>query len=184
MNVRPNRRLLQVMILGLALALGLSACLGLTTTPGTVSTISIIGNPSGLSPTPTAPAYLVGAWVSENTPLAASGNITVFVTFHHGQLPQPGGQVSLYFHYQNGGGIDALNNQGGGQTTDANGLATFNIGFGGLTPNIPIGIDVTVQFPGIPNVTEANATSFTVVSVTPTITPSPINPFPTAGTGG
>jgi hypothetical protein len=180
MNVRPDRRLFQIMLLGLALALGLSACLGLTTTPGTVSTISIT-NPSGLSPTPTAPAYLVGAWVSENTPLAASGHITVFVSFHHGQVPQPGGQVSLYFHYQNGGGIDALNNQGGGQTTDANGLAAFNIGFGGLTPNIPIGIDVTVQFPGIPNVSEANATSFTVVSVTPTITPSPL---PTGGTTG
>ena len=180
MNVRPDRRLFQVMILGLALALGLSACLGLTSTPGAVSTISI-GNPSGLSPTPTAPAYLVGAWVSENTPLAASGHITIFVSFHHGQAPQPGGQVSLYFHYQNGGGIDGLNNQGGGQTTDANGLATFSIGFGGLTPNIPIGIDVTVQFPGIPDVKEANATSFTVVSVTPTITPSPIS---TGGTTG
>jgi hypothetical protein len=180
MNVRPDRRLFQVMLLGLALALGLSACLGLTTTPGTVSTISI-GNPSGLSPTPTAPAYLVGAWVSENTPLAASGHITVFVSFHHGQVPQPGGQVSLYFHYQNGGGIDSLNNQGGGQTTDANGLAAFNIGFGGLTPNLPIGIDVTVQFSGIPDVKEENATSFTVVSVTPTITPSPIA---TGGTGG
>lgn len=180
MNVRPDRRLFQIMLLGLALALGLSACLGLTTTPGTVSTISI-SNPTGLSPTPTAPAYLVGAWVSENTPLSASGHITVFVSFHHGQVPQPGGQVSLYFHYQNGGGIDALNNQGGGQTTDSNGLATFNIGFGGLTPNIPIGIDVTVQFSGIPDVKEENATSFTVVSVTPTITPSPIT---TGGTGG
>ena len=178
MNVPSNRRLLQITMLGLALALGLSACLGLTSTPGTVSTISIKGNPSGLSPTPTAPAYLVGAWVSENTPLAASGNITIFVSFHHGQLPQPGGQASLYFHYQNGGGIDSLNNQGGARTTDANGLATFFIGFGGLTPNLPIGIDVTVQFSGIPDVKEANATSFTVVSVTPTITPSP---FPTGG---
>ena len=174
MNFALNRRLLQIMILGLALALGLSACLGLTTTPGTVSTISINNNPSGLSPTPTAPAYLVGAWVSESTPLSAGGTITVFVMFHHGQLPQEGGHVSLYFHYQNGAGIDALNNQGGGQTTDATGLATFYIRFSGLTPNLPIGIDVTVQFSGIPDIKKENATSFSVVSVAPTITPKPM----------
>ena len=174
MNFLSNRRLLQILMLGLALALGLSACLGLTSTPGTVSTIGISNNSSGLSPTPTAPAYLVGAYVSNNTPNGTSGNVTVFVLFHHGQLPQPGGQVSLYFHYQNGGGIDSLNNQGGARATDANGLATFYIGFGGLTPNIPIGIDVTVQFPGIPDIKKENATSFSVVSLTPTITPSAI----------
>jgi len=169
-----KRRLLQLTLLGLALGLGLSACLGLSTTQNGSATITINNTLTDLSPTPTAPAYLVGAFVSENTPLATSGNIIVYVIFHHGQQPQPGGQVNLYFHYQDGGSVDQLNNQAGTQTTGADGFAQFYIGFSDLPTNTPIGIDVTVHFPGIPDIKEADATSFSVVSLTPTITPSPI----------
>jgi hypothetical protein len=170
----PEYRLMQLAMLGLALGLGLSACLGLSTTQNGSATITINNTFTGLSPTPTAPAYLVGAYVSDSTPTSTSGNIIVYVIFHHGQQPQPGGQVSLYFHYQDGGSVDQLNNQAGTQTTGADGWAKFSIGFGNLPTNTPIGIDVTVHFPGIPDVKEANAASFSVVSLTPTITPSPI----------
>lgn len=174
MKYLPKYRLLQLTMLSLALGLGLSACLGLSTTQSGAATITINNTFTDLSPTPTAPAYLIGAYVSDSTPLSASGNITVFVIFHHGQQPQPGGQVSLYFHYQDGGSVDQLNNQAGAQTTGADGWARFFIGFSGLPTNTPIGIDVTVHFPGIQDIKEANATSFSVVSVTPTITPSAV----------
>src|ERR1043166_4293883 len=102
MKVSSWRRLSQLCVLALALTLALSACLGLDTTPSAQSTISI-GSPTSLSPTPTAPAYLVGAYVNNNTFTSNSGRLIVYVIFHHGQLPQAGGQVSLYFHYENGG---------------------------------------------------------------------------------
>ena len=170
------RRHFQLSMLGLALMLGLSACLGLSSTPNTQATISINNPATNLSPTPTAPAYLVGAYVSNSTPTATSGTITVYVIFHHGQVPQPGGQVNLYFHSVFGGGIDALNNQAGTQTTGPDGFAIFSIGFGGLTSGEPIAIDVTVHFHGIPDITEPNAASFTPVTLTPTGTPSDSTP--------
>lgn len=167
------RRLSQLSLLGLALALGLSACLGLSTTPSAQPTISINNTPGNLSPTPTAPPYLVGAYVSNSTLPSSSGNITVYVIFHHGQQPQAGGQVSLYFHYEGGGGIGGLNDQAGTRTTGADGFATFFIGFSGLPTDMPISIDVTVHFSGIPDIVEKDATSFSVVNLTPSVTPSP-----------
>lgn len=173
-----GHRVSHLAILGLALALGLSACLGLDTTPGTQATISINGNSSNLSPTPTAPAYLVGAYVNNNTPTSTSGNLTIYVIFHHGQVPQAGGQVNLYFHYEDGSPVYQLNNQVGTQTTGADGYAVFSIGFSNLPISTPISIDVTVRFSGIPDLKESDATSFSVVSLTPSVTPSP------QGTGG
>jgi hypothetical protein len=172
MKLSSWRRLPHLCILALALTLSLSACLGLSTTPSAQSTISI-SNPGSLSPTPTAPAYLVGAYVNNNTFTNNSGNLIVYVIFHHGQLPQAGGQASLYFHYENGGGISGLNNQAGAQATGADGFATFKIFFRGLSVGTPISIDVTVTFPGIANITEADATSFTIVNVIPTAFPTP-----------
>ncbi len=176
MNTVFKYRLLQMIALGLILSLGLSACLGLSATPNGQPTITINNTPIGLSPTPTAPAYLVGAYVSNSTLTSTSGSLIVFVIFHHGQQPQPGGKVSLYFHYQDGTPVNQLNNQVGTQTTGPDGWARFFIGFGGLRPNIPIGIDVTVQFPGIPDIKKANAASFSVVNTTPSTTPSPGSP--------
>jgi hypothetical protein len=170
-----SRRLLsRLAIVGLALALGLSACVGLDTTPGAQATINIKSGTSHLSPTPTAPAYLVGAYVSDSTPTSTSGNLTIYVIFHHGQVPQAGGKVNLYFHYQNGGSVSQLNNQVGTQTTGSDGYAVFYVSFSNLPPNIPISIDVTVRFSGIPDIKEADAASFSVVSLTPSVTPSPV----------
>ncbi len=155
------------------LTLGLSACLGLGAAPSTQPTIAINTSPAtDLSPTPTAPAYLVGAFVNNNTFPSSSGNLIVYVIFHHGQLPQAGGVASLYFHYEDGGGIPGLNDQAGGRTTGSDGFAIFYIGFSGIPPNMPISIDVTVQFKGIPNIVEQNATSFSVVNSAPSVTPS------------
>lgn len=174
MNLAAWRRLSYLPIFGLALALGLSACIGLDTTPGTQATISINSTPDSLSPTPTAPPYLVGAYVSNSTVTNGNGSIIVYVIFHHGQQPQAGGKASLYFHYnEDGGGISGLNNQAGTQTTGSDGYATFSIGIRGLQLNTPIGIDVTVRFPGIPNIVKANAASFSVVSSAPTNAPTP-----------
>jgi hypothetical protein len=175
MNVLSWRHLPQFSLLCLALTLGLSACLGLSTTPGAQPTIGI-NNPGTLSPTPTAPAYLVGAYVSNSTVTSASGSITIYVIFHHGQYPQAGGQVSLYFHFEDGGALSDLNDQAGTQTTGADGYATFQIYFNGLPLNRPISIDVTVRFTGIADIVEKDATSFSVVNLIPTVTPTPRRP--------
>jgi hypothetical protein len=169
------RRLSKLSLLCLALTLGLSACLGLDNTPSVQPTIAINTNTDSLSPTPTAPPYLVGAYVNNNTFPSSSGKLIVFVIFHHGQLPQAGGQASLYFHFEDGGGIPELNDQAGGRTTGSDGFATFFIGFSGLPANMPISIDVTVQFHGIPSITEKDAASFSVVNSQPSVTPSAPN---------
>ena len=164
----------QLLTLGLALALGLSACIGLSTTPGDQPTISINSQPSNLSPTPTAPAYLVGAYMNNNTPTSSTGTIIVYVIFHHEQLPQAGGQVSLFFHYNaDGGSVYGLNREAGTKTTGADGYAIFYLGYSNLPFNMPIGIDVTVHFPGIPDIVEKNATGFSLIDLTPSVTPSP-----------
>lgn len=173
MNVSSWRRLTQLSGLCLALILGLSACLDLGTTPSAQSTISI-NSPDNLSPTPTAPAYLVGAYVSNSTLTSSNGNLTVFVIFHHGQLPQAGGRVSLYFHFADGGGLTGLNNNVGSRTTGKDGFAVFPINVRGVPADRPVSIDVTVSFTGIPDITAKDATSFSVVNVvsaTPVTTP-------------
>lgn len=155
--------LFHLTVLGLALPLVVSGCLGVGSKPNGQSTIGIT-NPHNHSPTPTAIPYLVGAFVSDNTFTSTSGSIVVYVVFHHGQLPQSGGQVNLYFHYENGGGIAGLNNQAGTETTGPDGFASFFMNFSGLPPNRPIGIDVRVHFTGMPDIVKKDATSFSVVS--------------------
>jgi hypothetical protein len=167
-----RRYLLFLTAISAFLTLGLSGCLELTST-SPQTTISINDVKPGLSPTPTAPEYLVGAYVSEDTPGMTTGNITVYVIFHHGQLPQPGAQVSLYFHfYASGRGVGQLNNQAGTRTTGSDGWASFPIGFNMLPSDVPVGIDVTVHFAGIPDISKPNATSFTPLNLIPSLTPS------------
>jgi hypothetical protein len=173
MNYSFWRQRCQLSLLGLILVFGLSACVGLNLTPSVQPTVSINNNPGNLTPTPTAPAYLVGATVNNNTFTSTSGTLIVYVAFHHGQLPQAGGRVSLYFHYEGGGGIPGLNNQAGTRTTGSDGFAVFYIGFSGLPTDTPIAIDVTVHFSGIPDIVKKDAASFSVVNVTPSVTPSP-----------
>ncbi|HEY7346741.1 MAG TPA: hypothetical protein VH599_00385 [Ktedonobacterales bacterium] len=173
MNLSSWRRLSQLAAFGLALLLGLSACLDLGTTPGAQATISINNSSNSLTPTPTAPPYKVGAYVSNSTLTNSSGNIIVYVIFHHGQLPQKGGKVSLYFHFENGGGITSLNNQAGTRTTGSDGFASFPISFRGLPANMPISIDVTVRFSGISTIVAKDAASFSIVNIGPSATPSP-----------
>lgn len=173
-----RRHALLLLSLSFLLAAGLSACVGLTASPNPQGTITINNPNPGLSPTPTAPEYLVGAYVSDSTPGSTTGRIMVYVIFHHGQLPQPGAQVSLYFHFYAGGrGVPQLNNQAGTRTTGNDGYASFSIGFSGLPSDVPVGIDVTVHFAGIPDITKPNATSFTPLSLVPTTSP-------TSGKGG
>ncbi len=173
-----RRRALLLFSLSFFLVSGLSACSALTASPNAQGTITITDPNLGLSPTPTAPAYFVGAYVSDSTPGSTTGRITVYVIFHHGQLPQPGAQVSLYFHfYASGRGISQLNNQAGTRTTGNDGWASFSIGFSGLPSDVPVGIDVTVHFAGIPDISKPNATSFTPLNLVPTTSP-------TSGKGG
>jgi hypothetical protein len=168
-----RRHALLLISLGFFLASGLSACVGLTASPNTQGTITISNPNPGISPTPTAPEYLVGAYVSDSTPSMTTGRITVYVIFHHGQLPQAGAKVSLYFHfYASGRGVAQLNNQAGTRTTGSDGWASFSIGFGGLPSDVPIGIDVTVHFAGIPDISKPNATSFTPLDLVPTTAPT------------
>ena len=173
MNQTFRRYVLFLLPLALFLVSGLGACDILTAAPNPQGTISITDPNSGLSPTPTAPSYLVGAYVSEDTPSSTTGRVTVYVIFHHGQLPQAGAKVSLYFHfYSSGRAVPQLNNQAGTRTTGNDGWAIFSIGFSGLPSDIPVGIDVTVNFAGIPEISKPNATSFTPLDLKPTTAPT------------
>ncbi|HEY7122866.1 MAG TPA: hypothetical protein VH540_02840 [Ktedonobacterales bacterium] len=168
-----RRHVLFLFPLAMLLLSGLGACDVLTASPNSQGTITITDPNSGLSPTPTAPLYLVGAYVSDSTPGMTTGRIIVYVIFHHGQLPQAGAKVSLYFHfYTSGRAVPQLNNQAGARTTGNDGWASFSIGFSGLPSDIPVGIDVTVDFPGIPEISKPNATSFTPLSLIPTTSPT------------
>ncbi|HET8905350.1 MAG TPA: hypothetical protein VFN11_00140 [Ktedonobacterales bacterium] len=76
------------------------------------------------APTPEVPLYQIGAWMSSNSP--SGGSVKVFVRITHDVAPVPHVPVSLAVQIP--GGILKF----GPTKTDAYGLATFTVQFGGL----------------------------------------------------
>ncbi|HKT38147.1 MAG TPA: hypothetical protein VJR48_07225 [Ktedonobacterales bacterium] len=79
----------------------------------------------GVAPTPEAPKYQIGAWMSNNAP--GGGSVTVFVRLTEDVAPIPQIPVTLSVQMP-GGSVVKL----GPTNTDGYGLATFTVNFGGI----------------------------------------------------
>jgi len=79
----------------------------------------------GIAPTPEAPKYLIGAWMSNNAP--GGGSVKVFVRLTEDVAPIPQVPVTLAVQMP-GGSVVQL----GTTNTDGYGLATFTVNFGGI----------------------------------------------------
>ena len=79
----------------------------------------------GIAPTPEAPKYLIGAWMSNNAP--GGGSVKVFVRLTEDVAPIPQVPVTLAVQMP-GGSVVQL----GPTNTDGYGLATFTVNFGGI----------------------------------------------------
>jgi len=84
----------------------------------------------GIAPTPVAPKYQIGAWMSNNAP--GGGSVKVFVRLTEDVAPIPQIPVTLSVQMP-GGSVVKL----GPTNTDGYGLATFTVKFGG-TRGVPI----------------------------------------------
>ncbi len=128
-----------------------------------------------LSPTPTAPPYTIGAFVSNPAP-GLNDTVTVYVIFHLGGKPQGGASVNLYFHAYatNGGGgpIDQLNSQAGGRQTADDGWAAFQVTYTALPAQVEVLVDVAVSYQG-QTYQHARATFFTPLQGSATPSPPP-----------
>lgn len=80
--------------------------------------------PELASPTPEAPKYQIGAWMSNNAP--AGGTVKVYVRLSQDVAPLPNIPVTLAI--QTPGGVLSY----GPTNTDTYGLATFTVNFGGI----------------------------------------------------
>lgn len=78
----------------------------------------------GITPTPEAPKYQIGAWMSNNAP--GGGSVKVFVRLTEDVAPIPQIPVTLSVQMP-GGSVVQL----GPTNTDGYGLATFTVNFGG-----------------------------------------------------
>lgn len=91
----------------------------------------IIHQPLGQAkPTPQPPSYTTGLWLSDTTP-QAGGPVTVYVRVSHNETPQQGAVVTIQINYPNSAPQDA-----GPATTDAYGLASFNVVLRGFVTNL------------------------------------------------
>jgi hypothetical protein len=78
---------------------------------------------NGGAPTPALPDYLIGAWVSDSAP--SGGSVQVFVRVSHNSDPVPGVPVRLLVNFS--GSTSTF----GPADTDAYGLATITVSYGG-----------------------------------------------------
>ncbi len=101
------------------------------TIPAPVPTVSSYSNgvvvqpgSESIAPTPEAPKYQIGAWMSNNAP--GGGSVKVFVRLSEDVAPIPQVPVTLSVQMP-GGSVVQL----GPTNTDGYGLATFTVNFGG-----------------------------------------------------
>lgn len=99
-----------------------------TSKPGGV----IVKQPSANGqPTPVAPMYEIGAWVSDNTP-PASGTVRVYVRISQGAKPMANVAVTLSVRFAYSTTLL------GPQTTNSDGLATFTVFYSNAPKNRPV----------------------------------------------
>lgn len=103
-----------------------------------------VPTPATQSTLPPEVPYVVGAWASNNAP-PSSGTVKIYVrvTDHSGFAPVPGAIVTLkvMFTCSTGSHIAAF----GPVTTDAYGLATIPVTYGGLPVGDPVCVTATVK---------------------------------------
>lgn len=87
--------------------------------------------PPSATATPAAPQYLVGVWMSSASPPAA-GSVKVFVRVSKGVAPAAHVRVSLWVEFP------GYSRGFGPAVTDADGIATINVTYGGLPANQPV----------------------------------------------
>lgn len=87
--------------------------------------------PAAATATPAAPQYLVGVWMSSASPPAA-GSVKVFVRVSKGVAPAAHVRVSLWVDFP------GYSRGFGPASTDADGVATITVTYGGLPTNQPV----------------------------------------------
>lgn len=135
--------MLVVAIIGATLAASYMrpATRGLSLAPSqpTVSSYSgglVIQGPESISPTPEAPKYLIGAWMSNNAPTGGSVKVFVRVT----ENIKPLAHVPVTLTAQVPGGTLRY----GPTKTDGYGLVTFEVRYGGLSQT-PVFVTATAK---------------------------------------
>jgi hypothetical protein len=92
------------------------------------------------TPTPTAPQYNVGVWVSDTLP--QGGSVRVFVRVSNNALPEPHARVFIHASTPNGGiNIGPL-------TTDNYGVASAQLNYGNVGSTKPIFLTGTTTIDG------------------------------------
>ncbi len=97
-------------------------------------------NSTDASPTPTAPQYTMGVWVSDTLP--QGGSVTVFARVSNNALATPNAKV--YFHASTPNGDISV----GPITTDAYGVASAPLNYGNVGGGTPIFVTATTTIDG------------------------------------
>ncbi len=156
-TISVDVRTLLLWPLALLALLTLSAC-GSASAVGTGSTQpqqTVTVNPgfqTQMSPIPTVPPYLCGAWTSNNAPNPGS-TITVYARLTHHVQGVQGISATAVVHFRGG---DVTLNQA---TSDQGGYVSFTLSLQDRQPTqVPATIDVT--FSGIPGTSTLTCTTF------------------------
>lgn len=97
-------------------------------------------NTTDASPTPTAPQYTMGVWVSDTLP--QGGTVTVYARVSNNAMATPNAKV--YFHASTPNGDISI----GPITTDAYGVASAPLNYGNVGSGSPINVSATTTIDG------------------------------------
>ena len=117
----------------------ITSSVGTQATPGGAVMISPLNGPD-VSPTPTAPQYSVGVWVSNTLP--QGGSVTVYIRVSNNTLPQPNARV--YLSAQTPNGTITI----GPLTTNSYGVASTPLNYGNVGSQKPIFLTATTSLSG------------------------------------
>ncbi len=136
-----------VLLLPLVLLLGACAGFGAATTSQIAPQQTVVISKtfqSQLSPLPTVPTYLCGAWSSNNAP-GPNDTITIFARLTKNLVAVSGATATAVVHFKDGDVPLDTN-----PVSDSGGYVTFTLSLQGRQPvNIPVTVDVTfANFPG------------------------------------
>src|SRR5215471_12913092 len=135
---------LKLSIFYTSLLLMLTACGATASQIAPQQTVTVSsGFQSQVSPVPTIPTYLCGAWSSNNAP-GPNATIMIFARITKNLAGVNGATASAVVHFQ--GGDQELDQH---PTSDNGGYVSFTLNLQGRQPDkIPVTVDVTFGFPG------------------------------------
>jgi hypothetical protein len=93
------------------------------------------------TPTPAFPQYTVGVWPADPAP-PSSGSDKIFVRISNNAMPVKDAAVTIFFTFPGGG-----QRSSGLLHTDAHGLATYTLVYGGVPAGRPIVVTATAKTP-------------------------------------